>query len=209
MQEILNSLIVNPEWHTSCSQLINAQGWLLSIFTCTSAFLFFLRVRAVFFAGRKATACFLFLWLIVLGSCVQVPRTTRASLSTTSVSAELDALHGNFTSQGDAPQFCEVIEMDVACLSCNISTLIFDTIVFLSLAWRILYFHAEEDTWHVRFKYFIGKLRLPYISETVLRGSQKYYMWVYRLSHITLSSYHKVTDLFAVFHCACKPLPLA
>lgn len=125
----------------------------------------FLRVRAIFFASRAATASFFLLWLGVLGSCVQVPYSFRVSLV------------------GDAPQLCKVTEMGAACISCLASALIFDTIVLFSLSWKILHLCAEGDTWDDRFAYFISRLRLPYVSESVLRGSQKYYVCVWHFIH--------------------------
>lgn len=166
----------------SCNQSFAAQNWLFSVMICTSALLFFLRVRAIFFASRAASVYFFLLWLAVLGSCARVSSVMHASTESNSVSTKFNAPHKDLSSQRGTLHFCELRQMEVACLSCNISALVFDTIVFIALSWRILHFCAEDDAWSIRWRYFIGKLRLPYISESVLRGSQIYYMYVLLIS---------------------------
>ena len=160
----------------NCGRSIFTQAMLFCATIGLTSFIFFLRIRAIFFAKRTATASFLVLWFGVIGSCVSTAISIR---KTQFQKATFGA--GNLSTIGGSslgiPR-CELSKMDAGCLPCFIASAAFDTIIFVALSWRILSYCASEDDVKTRLMYFFGRLQLPYISEKVLRGAQKYYMLV-------------------------------
>lgn len=159
----------------SCQQAGRARDALFSAVVCVSSFLFFLRIRAIYFSKRLSTALFFAAWLTVLGSCTYTPF---AILTTNVKFDDTDRLIPvSMPSSALQESSCEISVMRVSCISCFVSAAVFDTIVFGFATWRILRF-CVEDGWKVRLEYFFGRRRLPFFSEAILRGSQLYYTWV-------------------------------
>lgn len=138
------SLAVNPGVKVSCQQAIIAQDNLFSSIVCITSFLFFLRIKAIYFARKWSMVFFFLIWLGVLGACVYMP-----------ISMHGKQLQVFFDILGEpkdevfpmaiikfGESACEVGDEGIACLSCFISTVVFDTIsgppIFLALSWRIL-----------------------------------------------------------------------
>ena len=155
-----------------------AQDSLYAAMVCITTFIFFLRIRAIYFADAGATFLFLVTWLGVAGSCIYLPFNIHATETLSLLNASGKS---SFALSTDASSLvrtasCQLTGMGVGCLSCFISAAIFDTIIIVALSWRVLCFCVPEDGWRSCFRYFIGQMQLPVISEAVLRGAQKYYM---------------------------------
>lgn len=157
-----------------------AQDSLYAAIVCISTFIFFLRIRAVYFADIGATSFFLLAWLGVAGSCIYLPFNIHATeaLGMLTASGQSSFMLSAVASESPLARTasCQLTGMGVGCLSCFISAAIFDTIIFVALSWRVLCFCLPEDNWKSCFRHFIGQLQLPVISEAVLRGAQRYYV---------------------------------
>lgn len=117
------------------------------------------------------------LWLGVLGSCINTTLSIRGFQSPISLLVRPSPTDETYSLS--QPAFCGVAQLSVGCLSCFISAALFDTIVFVSVTWRILSYYATDENWSAWFKYILGKRRLSFLPETVLRGAQEYYVCVF------------------------------
>jgi hypothetical protein len=136
------------------------------IFYCAAlvfaSLLFFFRTRAVFNRNPWVTAFFAGLWLAVLGGCLAYhvdvfePVLANPASNTTAMCGRL----------GIDPYAAEI----------TIIPLIYDTLVFLAVTWRLSRNSYDPYTFKSGIKNLIFCDHLPVFSKALLRDGQAYYL---------------------------------
>ncbi|ESK89350.1 hypothetical protein Moror_16268 [Moniliophthora roreri MCA 2997] len=130
--------------------------WVIAI--SSSSFLFLRRVMAVFADSRSIRFVFSFLWVANVGISVVTPVGSRASpLEDTGY-----CINGGIKHYVGAA---------------TIMPLVFDSLVFLAISYKILTSHGpgDETGWSWR-TIFLPKKTLPRLSRAMFRGGQQYYL---------------------------------
>ncbi|KAJ7757613.1 hypothetical protein B0H16DRAFT_1314327 [Mycena metata] len=145
----------------ACESLYSALSAFFPIGVSGTAFLFFIRVRAIFNGERMPTIIFGCLWLAVLASSIANSTTGRAIGL------------GN-------PTLCVVALQHVppALLGLvGIAITMHDTIVFLAISYRLISnVQAEPQTPWEQFKALFSGADLPAFSKSLFMDGQMYYM---------------------------------
>lgn len=140
-----------------CQVLIVTSSVFLAISGSSTLLLFFLRVRAVFFAKRQATVVFFLLWLLVPGSYSILPSSSTC---------------GNF----GLTRLCVVTRVKLTTAASVIIPPLYDSIVFIAITYKILQSNAIGETRKDRIRAFFSPRVLPRLSRALLEGSQMYYL---------------------------------
>ncbi|KAF7368430.1 hypothetical protein MVEN_00166000 [Mycena venus] len=124
-----------------------------------AAFLFFLRVRAIYIGDRLVTIIFGFLWLAVLASSITIP------------------IGGTAASIG-SPSECIVLRVEGYVGSSGIIITVHDTIVFFTISYRLVsnFANAERQTRGEQMKELFSGANLPAFSKALFTDGQMYYM---------------------------------
>ncbi|KAI5121795.1 hypothetical protein M0805_009787 [Coniferiporia weirii] len=175
--DILGALTVNPGPQTPCGYLLSAQAWLFALTMCATSFLFFFRIRAVFMGNRIMSAVFLLMWLGVLGSCAYSPFSVTAGTNSAffTGSAGAQSAVTRLLRGRELMKTCTVDTMQVECVICFIATAAYDTVVFLTVSWRLLSIGEADGGCFSRLKYLFGRKSLPVIYGIIFESGQRYY----------------------------------
>jgi len=157
MAHVAASIVFSTGLISSCTGALQAEAWFFVFGIFSTSFLFFFRVRAIFWREGRTVVCFLFLWITVLGSCMAAP----FSVTTEHIGPT---------------KACFLTSMRPYCSVCVIVSTVNDTLVFVAISLRLLNFVVPEDNLTSRLRYFCGRRALPVISETLLRSGQQYYL---------------------------------
>lgn len=150
--------------HCQSLQLFNAISY--SLGTSLTSLLFFLRVKAVFSDNRLVAFLFFFLWIAVAGTSI-TPILGPRSKDTVELPNCVSTLFGEFV--GDTA----------------LVTLLYDTLVFIALSWRLLmlaYWNQENSSFfEIFYRDFLLGENLPRLTNTLLKDGQVYYLCVFCL----------------------------
>lgn len=148
----------------NCFALITIAGsWCPLAFPC-SAFLFLLRLRAVYNRDRVIVSIFSVLWLGLLASSIFVP-------------LGIQAAHIGPT------KYCTIISVKKSALLGHLTPLIYDTLVFVAISWRLCRIACtrppgpQESLKVVLFGHY-----LPAFTRSILLDGQIYYLSVHKYS---------------------------
>ncbi|KAJ6533973.1 hypothetical protein DFH09DRAFT_122718 [Mycena vulgaris] len=143
----------------ACNTAFVAFSTFYSLTISASAFLFLIRVRAVYDGDRLITAIFGFLWLAVLGSSITIP------------------FGGSAFGLGDPPE-CLVGQIEGYVGSAGIIQTVYDTLIFFAISYRLVSNsrRSEEVTRGEQFKAFFSGADLPAFSKALFTDGQMYYM---------------------------------
>ena len=142
-------------------------GRLVIVFYSTTivftSLLFFFRIRAVFNRNPWVTAFFAGLWLAILGGCLPYI-----------VDALEPAVLENPAS--NTTTMCQKSGVDPYAAEITIIPLIYDTLVFLAITWRLSRNSYDRYTFKSGIKILIFGDGLPVFSKALLRDGQAYYL---------------------------------
>ncbi|EPQ51305.1 hypothetical protein GLOTRDRAFT_49043 [Gloeophyllum trabeum ATCC 11539] len=141
----------------SCQALQYALGWCYVVAGPSTSLLFLFRIRAVFFHNKPVVLLFSLLWLAVLGTAFTVPFA--------------------ITGEHIGPtQRC----INTAVKSFSSSSIIvggiFDSLVFLTISYRLLTTNLVEETWSSRLNSFLSGSGFTRLPAALLQGGQMYYL---------------------------------
>ncbi|KAJ7822496.1 hypothetical protein B0H14DRAFT_2828535 [Mycena olivaceomarginata] len=157
MAYILTSFIFTVTSIENCAAMeISFAICLLFSQICT-AMLFFLRANAVWHPNRVASAVFFLLWLGIIGTNVPVPMRIRGA-------------HIGPTLQCMTTLIPDNVE------AVMIMTLIYDTVVFLAISYRIMGYALLADSPRDLIRAFFGGGHLSRLSRELIRGGQQFYL---------------------------------
>ncbi|KAF9440965.1 hypothetical protein P691DRAFT_800662 [Macrolepiota fuliginosa MF-IS2] len=132
----------------NCDLIYIISGCFCILSISSSSFLFLRRVQAVYADNRWVQWFFFILWLVYCGLEFTVPIGTR---------------------------HCIDSETSHYVLAGAFSPIIFDTLVFLAISFKVGSSHTTQDTRVTRDTLVSGKA-LPRLSRAVLQGGQQYYL---------------------------------
>jgi hypothetical protein len=131
-----------------------------------TAFLFFLRVRAVYHKDRLVVGIFGFLWLAVLGTSLVVPL------------GVAEGIHIGTTNQ------CTLTKISSTAIAPVVATMVLNFLVCVAVTWRLAVIHQSTRS---RFwTFFIGEGTSP-LASMLIKSGQLYYLCV-PVAHPVLSS---------------------
>ena len=147
-----------------CEVLRDAVGVFFVIAESATSLLFLHRIRAVFYGEQLILACFVIIWLSIVGTSIPVP------------------IFITVTSRlGPGTRYCDM-EFHSAwpSISIMVASTVFYSLVCFSIAYRLSSNMAlpgprANQRW-VKFKSFFRGDNLPALSRTLLRGGRKYYL---------------------------------
>lgn len=140
-----------------------------SIFSQSStAMLFLLRALAIW-KNHKYIMLFLStFWVALVGAVTTIPIGIRGE-------------HIGSTMQ------CMITRVDGYEKTGPVTVILYDSVIFMIIAYRILHATVYEEGMRPRLKAFFGsKKSIPNLSRALLRGGQKYYLWVVNCLTVTL-----------------------
>ncbi|KAJ6465750.1 hypothetical protein C8R45DRAFT_1173373 [Mycena sanguinolenta] len=143
----------------NCNALALGYSICLILTQTATATLFFLRVTAVWHPSKIAFVLFSILWIAVLGAGITVPLGIRGAHIGPTMQCIVTALPSD-------------IEVAV------IMPLINDTVIFLSISYRILAHTIVADSLLARLRVFFGGTGLSTLSQALLRSGQHFYLIV-------------------------------
>ena len=147
------------------------KAWPYTLSVVSTSALFLFRIRAVFWGEKKIIGFFTFLLLVLLGSCIAAPLGAEVGHNGHSTSCMFTSMKSSF------------------CSTCLISQTAYDTLVVVSITWRLLDVVVPEETFKHRMRYLWGTRTLPTISGALLRTGQYYYLYVhFSSSHCSVCS---------------------
>ncbi|KAJ7033493.1 hypothetical protein C8F04DRAFT_957669 [Mycena alexandri] len=149
-----------------------------------AAFLFFLRVRAIFRGERMPTIIFGCLWLAVLASSIS------------------SIISGGAIGLGD-PTVCVVAPRHVSAFAglAGIVLMVHDTIVFFAISYRLIaHSRAEQQAPGGKVKALFSGANLPAFSKSLFMDGQMYYMVAVVANIVaTVMAYVRVTPVYHGF----------
>ncbi|KAJ7025418.1 hypothetical protein C8F04DRAFT_135671 [Mycena alexandri] len=155
---VLGSTIFTSYPLQDCNTAYIAFNIFLPIGVSGAAFLFFLRVRAIFQRERIPTIIFGFMWLAVLAS----------SIST---------VPGGAIRLGD-PMVCVLVPRHAVAISglAGIVVMVHDTMVFFAISYRLISTFETQQTRREKVKALFSGANLPAFSKSLFMEGQMYYM---------------------------------
>jgi len=164
---IVNSAIFITAQVDDCEKMELAETISFSISVSSTALLFFLRVRAIFHQSRLATYLFAFMWVATAACSVTIP-------------ISVTAAHIGPT------KFCtRTVVKQYGAVAIIVSSL-YDTLIFLSISYRLLKFTSLKSTFLGRMKSFFTPTDLPSFSRALLQNGQEYYLVVVGINIIAM-----------------------
>lgn len=144
-----------------CSTAYIAFNSFYAVSLSATAFLFLFRARAIYGRGRLVTVVFGIFWLAVVATSI------------TSLFA------GSVTSFADPPQ-CIIKSVQSYARSSGIVITLYDTIVFLSISFRLVstFRQTEPRTRKEKLIAWFSGADMPAFSKALLQDGQMYYMCV-------------------------------
>ncbi|KAK7691712.1 hypothetical protein QCA50_005112 [Cerrena zonata] len=158
------AFIAMPASNLDCHIVLQATAWLVAVATPLNAFLFLIRVVGIFRGNRAMVYIFCGLWLSTWSSFV-IP----VSFNVNENPRNAICLATETKPYG-AAGFCVV--------------LLFDTAVFVAISLKVTSF-GMNHSWRERFRIFFTGQETGYISRTLLRSGQLYYLSVIGL-HVVI-----------------------
>ncbi|KAJ7120368.1 hypothetical protein C8R44DRAFT_545991, partial [Mycena epipterygia] len=143
-----------------CSAAYVAFNSFYTVSLSATAFLFWFRVRAIYGGGRLITVIFGILWLAVVATSI------------TSLFA------GSVISFADPPQ-CIIMGVKSYARSSGIVITLYDTIVFLSISFRLVstFRQTQPQTRKEKLMAWFSGANMPAFSKALLLDGQIYYMF--------------------------------
>ncbi|KZP29389.1 hypothetical protein FIBSPDRAFT_884829 [Athelia psychrophila] len=142
---------------TNCALLFGISATFACLAAFCTAFLFLIRVRAIYLKSRHITVAFgaLFIFTIALNLTQYADMHTNYILGTDLCGSNLnDKLYG-------LP---------------SIANATYDTLVFLAISYRLAADGATEDSWRARFQSIVKTRGLHSVSSSLMRSGQIYYL---------------------------------
>lgn len=141
---------------------------LVTICRTSTTFLFFLRVRAIFYEQRLIIIAFFFSWLVVTGSYFVLMISTNVVATASSDTCLITAPFRFLT---------KTSSILVASVLADLTPLVYDSCIFFAISYRIIQVNLFEDaTFRGKLKVLCQIGRLPLISRALLQGGQLYYL---------------------------------
>ena len=142
---------------SKCNALNVVIGACVAVAVPANSFLMFLRVKAVYLQNRIAIRVFTFLWAATLLSSVTLPFSVRGDHIGTS-------------------QQC--IETDIKPLTsaCFTVSAVNDTLIFLAVTYRLVFFYAEAGSWSSRVRSLFSGAGMGQTAKLLLQTGQLYYL---------------------------------
>jgi hypothetical protein len=136
-----------------CQTLQVALGWCFAVAVPSTAFLFFLRVKAIFHKRRIIIGIFLSFWLASLATSIMVP-------------FGIQGTHIGTT------QYCINFKVKGYAGVASVMNMAHGALVFLAISWRLLSMNDEAS----RMKAFVQERGFSRLSSAVLTSGQLYYL---------------------------------
>ncbi|KAF9257385.1 hypothetical protein L218DRAFT_1080953 [Marasmius fiardii PR-910] len=170
----------------NCEAVQIGVGVFYILSTGFTSFLFLLRVVAVWNRNKWIMGIFTVLWLATVGVAVTAP-------------VGIGEGHIGTT------QACLFTRVAVYTESTAITSMIYDSAVFLAITYRILVNSLYEENPSAQFKTFIGSGRsfLPTLSRNLLRSGQHYYLVALSGNIVNLVML-KVPNIALLYHAMCS-----
>ncbi|KJA13277.1 hypothetical protein HYPSUDRAFT_174115 [Hypholoma sublateritium FD-334 SS-4] len=155
---LVGSVLFSTTATGNCVALITIAGsWCPLAFPC-SAFLFLLRLRAVYNRDRVIVTIFSILWLGLLASSFFVP-------------LGIQAAHIGPT------KYCTIISVKKSAILGHLTPLIYDTLVFVAISWRLCRIACARPSGpQERLKVVLFGRYLPAFTKSILLDGQIYYL---------------------------------
>ncbi|KAK7682214.1 hypothetical protein QCA50_014801 [Cerrena zonata] len=166
--------IVTPISH--CQAMVNTVGWIGSSSVALNNALFFIRLRGVYYHVTWVWVLFLILWFATLTTFTSAFGFTSPTLIPTS--------------------YCIVVKINVFVTSGVISTVLYDTAVFLAISFRLIAM-SDGYSWKAKLREFMRTKDLTTISNILWSTGLLYYIPV-----ITI-------NLFTLIILLCPSIPIA
>lgn len=132
-----------------------------------TAFLFFLRVRAVYFGNHLVVAFFFIAWLGLLASTILLPvGTNGGSLGPT--------------------KYCQDVFVARYTTFVQVAPVIYDTLVFAAISWRLCHMPTAGEPFGPResLRVMLFGKSLSRFTKSLLRDGQVYYLYAFTPSSI-------------------------
>jgi len=142
-----------------CKPFEKAVNVLFPLAVCSTALLFFFRVRAVFNRNKWVVTFFTFMWLAVVAGC-------------------LSPISGVAGMNIGPTKYCIIASVQPYIATAAIIPLVNDTLVFLAISWRLMQnAHVDQDL-KTGFRIFAFGEYMPGLSRALLQDGQAYYLYV-------------------------------
>lgn len=126
----------------------------------SSAYLFFLRLRAVYSREKVIVAIFFFFWVGLLAAVIFVPF----------------AISGG---PSGSTEYCRYSSLAKYAPIAQIGPLAYDTLVFLAISWKLSHNSPSSNVnAGESLKAIVFGRNLPVFTKMLLRDGQLYYLWV-------------------------------
>ncbi|KAK7681925.1 hypothetical protein QCA50_014887 [Cerrena zonata] len=149
--------IATPPFDPNCHILLQVTAWLLAFATPLNAFLFLIRVIGIFRGSRVMVYIFSGLWLSTWSSFV-IP-----------ISFKVNENPHNL--------ICLATETKPYSAAGFLLVLLFDTAVFVAISLKVTFIGGNRS-WRARLRTFFTGQDTGYISRTLMRSGQLYYLGV-------------------------------
>ncbi|KZP17633.1 hypothetical protein FIBSPDRAFT_1046656 [Athelia psychrophila] len=154
---------------SQCMTVVHVSAGLWEVAMPATAFLFLLRVRAVFHDSKPTRIFFGVFWVAVLGT---------STLKIVSI-----------VSARPSPFGCILTSRSSAAIAAIVPA-VFDTFVFLAISWRIVFRAAAiGTTLRARLQGFFSGRGLKVLQKAILHGGQAYYLVTMLVAIMCLASY--------------------
>ncbi|KAF8166292.1 hypothetical protein K438DRAFT_1984337 [Mycena galopus ATCC 62051] len=186
---ILGSTVYDTYPLKDCAALQKLPMIAYAIAVSANSLLFFLRARAIFDRNRIMVAAFFVLWLTVVGTAAATPTVI---------------FGGNI---GPTP-YCTTVSGKPYAGAIGITPLIHDTVVFLSISWRLLGNSSRGYGGRVNVRGFLTGEYLPRFSKAVLQDGQIYYLSSVAMNLLIVIMFYNqhVAQLYRTMFTVCNVL---
>ena len=141
----------------NCQTLQVAIGCCFAVGVSATSLLFFFRVKAIFNNNIYIVIFFGFLWLCTLAGSITVP-------------FAIEGAHIGLTNH------CINTGVKPFSSSGVIIATVNDTLIFISITYRLLVDTTYDDSWRGRLRSFFKGKGLPAFSQSLLQSGQEYYL---------------------------------
>lgn len=142
-----------------CKPFEKAVNVLFPLAVCSTALLFFFRVRAVFNRNKWVVTFFTFMWLAVVAGC-------------------LSPISGVAGMNIGPTKYCIIASVQPYIATAAIIPLVNDTLVFLAISWRLMQNAHVDQNIKTGFRIFAFGEYMPGLSRALLQDGQAYYLYV-------------------------------
>ncbi|KAH8094632.1 hypothetical protein BXZ70DRAFT_349768 [Cristinia sonorae] len=163
---IVSSIVFQLSPTTHCGALMFVICIAIAGASVSAAFMFLIRVTAIYNRSWVVAAWFGVLWALLLGTTIAMPffiTTGHIGATTFCIITAVKPLGGGFTFS----------PIPFAVLT------VYDTLIFVFISWRlngVVWNHSISSTWTSRLLSLFRGRGLPHFTKSVLRHGQKYYL---------------------------------